>query len=200
MENKYVVVDLETTGNSSKAGDRIIQFAAIVIENGEITYQYSSYVNPERSIPPFIQEFTGITEEDVKSAPTFKEIAPYIIGILEEAVFVAHNVLFDLTFLQAELERVGYEMFLGYTVDTVEMAKIISPRMDSFKLEDLSRAYGHVHDCPHQADSDAYATALLFLDFYQSLKRLPRQTLKSLYRLSYSLKSELKEVLLEILQ
>ena len=200
MENRYVVVDLETTGNNSKAGDRIIQFAAIVIEYGEITYQYSSYVNPERPIPPFIQEFTGITEEDVKSAPTFKEIAPYIIGILEEAVFVAHNVLFDLTFLQAELERVGYEMFLGYTVDTVEMAKVISPRMDSFKLEDLSRAYGHVHDCPHQADSDAYATALLFLDFYKSLKRLPRQTLKSLYRLAYSLKSELKEVLGEILR
>ncbi len=81
MENRYVVVDLETTGNNSKAGDRIIQFAAIVIEYGEITYQYSSYVNPERPIPPFIQEFTGITEEDVKSAPTFKEIAPYIIGI-----------------------------------------------------------------------------------------------------------------------
>ncbi|WP_455661386.1 exonuclease domain-containing protein [Pradoshia sp.] len=200
MENKYVVVDLETTGNNSKAGDRIIQFAAIVIEYGEITYQYSSYVNPERPIPPFIQEFTGITEEDVKSAPTFKEIAPYIIGILEEAVFVAHNVLFDLTFLQAELERVGYEMFLGYTVDTVEMAKVISPRMDSFKLEDLSKAYGHIHDCPHQADSDAYATALLFLDFYKSLKRLPRQTLKSLYRLSYSLKSELKEVFAEVLR
>lgn len=200
MENKYVVVDLETTGNNSKAGDRIIQFAAIVIEYGEITYQYSSYVNPQRPIPPFIQEFTGITEEDVKSAPTFKEIAPYIIGILEEAVFVAHNVLFDLTFLQAELERVGYEMFLGYTVDTVEMAKVISPRMDSFKLEDLSKAYGHIHDCPHQADSDAYATALLFLDFYKSLKRLPRQTLKSLYRLSYSLKSELKEVFAEVLR
>lgn len=200
MENKYVVVDLETTGNNSKAGDRIIQIAAIVIENGEITYQYSSYVNPERTIPSFIQEFTGIKDEDVKSAPTFKEIAPYIVGILEEAVFVAHNVLFDLTFLQAELERVGYEMFLGYTVDTVEMAKVISPRTDSFKLEDLSKAYGHIHDCPHQADSDAYATALLFLDFYKALKRLPRQTLKSLYRLSYSLKSELKEVLLEVLQ
>ena len=126
MKSKYVVVDLETTGNNPKNGDRIIQIAAIVIEQGKIIDQYSSYINPERTIPPFIQELTGINSSDVENAPTFKDLAPYIIGILDEAVFVAHNVLFDLTFLQAELERVGYERFLGDTVDTVELAKILS--------------------------------------------------------------------------
>ena len=60
MGNKYVVVDLETTGNAPKKGDKIIQFAAVVIENGIITEQYSSLINPEQSIPPFIEELTGL--------------------------------------------------------------------------------------------------------------------------------------------
>lgn len=200
MKKKYVVVDLETTGNDPKQGDRIIQIAAVVIENGSISYQYTSYVNPKRDIPEFIQELTGITDADVAHAPTFQELAPYIIGVLDDAIFVAHNVLFDLSFLQAELERVGYEKFLGSTVDTVEMAKIISPQLDSYKLESLGKVYGFTHDRPHQADSDAYVTALLFLEFYQNFMRLPKPTIKSLYRLSYSLKSELKEVFAEILQ
>ena len=199
MKSKYVVVDLETTGNNPKNGDRIIQIAAIVIEDGKIVQQYASYVNPGRQIPLFIQELTGITDTDVENAPTFRELAPYIIGVLDEAVFVAHNVLFDLTFLQAELERVGYEGFLGYTVDTVELAKIVNPGMSSFKLEELGKAYGFIHDRPHQADSDAYVTALLFMEFYNQLKRLPKTTIKSLYRLSFLLKSELKELFLEIL-
>ncbi len=200
MKSKYVVIDLETTGNNPKNGDRIIQIAAIVIEHGKIVDQYSSYINPGRSIPLFIQELTGISEADVEKAPTFKELAPYIIGVLDEAVFVAHNVLFDLTFLQAELERVGYERFLGDTVDTVELAKIVNPEMSSFKLEELGKAYGFLHDRPHQADSDAYVTALLFLEFYTQLKRLPKPTIKSLYRLSFLLKSELKELLAEIIE
>ena len=200
MKSKYVVVDLETTGNNPKNGDRIIQIAAIVIEQGKIIDQYSSYINPERLIPPFIQELTGIKNTDVENAPTFKELAPYIIGILDEAVFVAHNVLFDLTFLQAELERVGYERFLGDTVDTVELAKIINPQVSSFRLEDLGRFYGFLHERPHQADSDAYVTSLLFIEFYKQLKRLPKPTIKSLYRLSFLLKSEIKELLAEILQ
>ncbi len=199
MKSKYVVIDLETTGNNPKNGDRIIQIAANVIENGEIIDQYSSYINPGRPIPLFIQELTGITDADVENAPTFKELAPYVIGVLDEAVFVAHNVLFDLTFLQAELERVGYERFLGYTVDTVELAKIVNPGMSSFKLEELGKAYGFLHDRPHQADSDAYVTALLFIEFYKKLKELPKPTIKSLYRLSFLLKSELKELLAEIL-
>ena len=199
MKSKYVVVDLETTGNNPKNGDRIIQIAAIVIEEGKIVQQYASYVNPGKQIPLFIQELTGITDADVENAPTFRELAPYIIGVLDEAVFVAHNVLFDLTFLQAELERVGYEGFLGYTVDTVELAKIVNPGMTSFKLEELGKAYGFIHERPHQADSDAYVTALLFMEFYNQLKKLPKTTIKSLYRLSFLLKSELKELLLEIL-
>ncbi len=98
MTNKYVVIDLETTGNSPKRGDKIIQFAAVVIENGKISEQFSSLTYPKQSIPAFIEELTGINDEMVKNAPLFSEIAEKIDELLDDAYFVAHNVLFDLSF------------------------------------------------------------------------------------------------------
>ena len=127
MKNKYVVIDLETTGNSAKKGDKIIQFAAVVIENGRVMDQFSSLLCPRKPIPIFIEELTGLTDEMVKDAPLFNEIAPKIMEMLEGAYFVAHNVLFDLSFLQEELIMAGFEGFYGPVLDTVEMARILFP-------------------------------------------------------------------------
>jgi ATP-dependent DNA helicase DinG len=102
-----VVIDLETTGNSPKKGDRIIQVGAVIIEDGKITGQYSSLVNPGHPIPAFIEELTGISDDMVKNAPAFSEIAHDIIKLLDDAFFVAHNVFFDLGFLQEELQSAG---------------------------------------------------------------------------------------------
>nr|WP_295971633.1 ATP-dependent DNA helicase DinG [uncultured Bacillus sp.] len=197
MSNKFVVIDLETTGNSPKKGDKIIQFAAVVIENGCIIEEYSSLVNPEQPIPVFIEELTGLTSEMVKDAPLFAEIAPKIMGLLEDAYFVAHNVLFDLTFLQEELIMAGYAGYHGPVLDTVELARIMLPTSDSFTLSDLALQEGLSHDRPHQADSDAYVTGELLLILFERLKRLPTATLEQLYKLSYNLKSDLDEILTE---
>jgi ATP-dependent DNA helicase DinG len=98
---------LETTGNIPKKGDKIIQFAAVIIENGKITKRYSSLINPLKSIPVFIEELTGLNDDMVKDAPLFSEIAADVADMLEGAYFVAHNVLFDLSFLQEELIQAG---------------------------------------------------------------------------------------------
>lgn len=108
---RYVVVDLETTGNSAKKGDRIIQFSAVVVEGREIKTQFTSFVNPEKPVPPFISELTGIDNGMLEEAPVFSEIAPRIMEILEGSIFVAHNVLFDLPFLQQELKAAGFPPF-----------------------------------------------------------------------------------------
>ena len=134
MLNKFVVVDLETTGNSPKKGDKIIQFAAVVIENGKIIDTFSSLLNPNQPIPVFIEELTGLHDVMVKDAPDFSEIAPRVMLLLEDAYFVAHNVLFDLSFLQEELIQAGYEGFYGSIVDTVELARILYPTADGYKL------------------------------------------------------------------
>jgi ATP-dependent DNA helicase DinG len=199
MSNKYVVVDLETTGNSAKKGDKIIQFAAVVMEGGKIVDQYSSLVNPGKEIPVFIEELTGLGDSMVNNAPAFADIAPKVMELLEDAYFVAHNVLFDLSFLQEELLNAGCPGFYGPVIDTVELARTVLPCSDSYKLSDLSAKEGIMHDRPHQADSDAYATAELLHIFLERLKSLPRTTIKQLLKLSGGLKSDLDLILEDIL-
>lgn len=199
MSNKYVVIDLETTGNSVKKGDRIIQFAAVVIENNTIVDQFSSLLNPGQPIPVFIEELTGLTDEMVRDAPEFTEIAPKVVEMLEGAFFVAHNVLFDLSFLQEELIMAGFEGFYGPVLDTVEMARILFPSSDSYKLSDLAIQEGLRHDRPHQADSDAYVTGELLLILFELLRSLPVKTIKQLYQLSGGLKSDLIDILEELI-
>lgn len=199
MNNKFVVVDLETTGNNPKKGDKIIQFAAVVIENGIITESFSSLINPQRSIPAFIEELTGLEDEMVKDAPLFAEIAPKVNALLEGAYFVAHNVLFDLSFLQEELIQAGFEGFYGSVLDTVEMARIMFPTADGYKLSDLAVREDLQHDRPHQADSDAQVTAELFLILVNRLSQLPVLTLRQLSQLSGGLKSDLQQLIDEII-
>lgn len=199
MINKFVVVDLETTGNNPKKGDKIIQFAAVVIEDGKITESFSSLVNPQRPIPAFIEELTGLEDKMVKDAPLFKEIAPKVNSLLEGAYFVAHNVLFDLSFLQEELIQAGFEGFYGSVLDTVEMARIIFPTADGYKLSDLAVREDLQHDRPHQADSDAQVTAELFLILVNRLSQLPEMTLRQLSQLSGGLKSDLQQLIDEII-
>ncbi|KAB2338296.1 ATP-dependent DNA helicase DinG [Cytobacillus depressus] len=191
MCNKFVVIDLETTGNAPKKGDKIIQFAAVVIENGKIIEEYSSLVDPAQPIPPFIEELTGLDDEAVKDAPSFSEIAPKVLTLLEDAYFVAHNVLFDLSFLQEELLEAGLNGFYGPVLDTVELARVLMPTADSFQLSELALREGLKHDRPHQADSDAYVTAELLLLLIERLNRLPLATIKQIHKLSGGLKSDL---------
>ncbi|WP_075982103.1 ATP-dependent DNA helicase DinG [Bacillus massilinigeriensis] len=200
MSNKYVVVDLETTGHSPKKGDKIIQFAAVVVENGEITDTYSSLVNPGQPIPAFIEELTGLNDQMVKNAPTFSEIAPRIHSLLEGAYFVAHNVLFDLSFLQEELIMAGFEGFYGSVIDTVELSRFLIPTADSYKLGDLAIREGLNHDRPHQADSDSYVTAELLIILLDRLKQLPIVTLHQLLKLSGGLKSDIEQIIEEYIQ
>ncbi len=199
MVNKFVVIDLETTGNIPKKGDKIIQFAAVVIENGKITEKFSSLINPKKSIPIFIEELTGLNDDMVKDAQLFSEIADKVMTLLDGAYFVAHNVLFDLSFLQEELIQSGQEGFFGPVLDTVEMARILYPTADGYKLSDLAEKEKLNHDRPHQADSDAQVTAELFLILLERLTSLPKVTLKQLAHLSGGLKSDLQQLLDEIL-
>lgn len=191
---KFVIIDVETTGVSFEKGDRIIQVAYVMIENKQIVERYSSYVQPERSIPRFIQTLTNITEKQVKEAPLFAEIAPKLLEALDGAFFVAHNVEFDLQFINAELEAAGYEAFQGPILDTVELSRIAFPTASGFKLSQLSEGLSVNHDQPHRADSDAEATAELFIQIVEKLKNLPYETLVQLDKLKANLKSDMNSL------
>ncbi len=199
MSQKYVVVDLETTGNMWEKGDRIIQLSAVVIQHSQIIDQYTTFINPGISIPPFIAELTGIEDEMVEDAPYFFEIAGKIQTLLRDAVFVAHNVLFDLGFLRKEMEEAGYFNVFSNAIDTVELTKILMPESPSYKLSELSDVLGFDHDRPHQADSDALVTAELLLMLIEKVKQLPIVTLEKLTELAFYLKSDIGPLFHELL-
>ena len=100
----YVMLDLETTGGNA-VHDRITEIAAVRIENGVETACWSTLVNPGVRIPAFIQSLTGISDAMVATAPAFEEVAGTLLELLEGAVFVAHNVRFDHSFVVNELAR-----------------------------------------------------------------------------------------------
>jgi ATP-dependent DNA helicase DinG len=200
MNKRFVVIDLETTGHSPKQGDKIIQLAAVIVENGRIVDRFSSFLNPGMPIPAFIEQLTNIDDDAVKDAPFFEKIAPRVLGLLGDAYFVAHNVSFDLSFLQAELNECGYGTLYNSTIDTVELARMLLPTAEGYKLGQLADALGIEHENPHQADSDAEVTAHVLLAFLDKLASLPLVTLKQLYSLSLHLKSEISELIEEIME
>lgn len=197
-QKRYIVVDLETTGNQASREDRIIQFAACFVESGKRLETYTTFLNPEKPIPAFIQELTGISPKDVKNAPLFEDVAPIIANLLEDTIFVAHNVSFDWTFLEREMTRAGISLGKMKKLDTVELARIMYPGIDSYKLQDLSDEFNLGHDKPHRADSDAEVTADLLLLLLEKLENLPLPVIRQMTTISGSLKSYLPELLFEI--
>ncbi|WP_203332797.1 ATP-dependent DNA helicase DinG [Planococcus beigongshangi] len=195
--DKYVVVDIETTGHSPAKGDRIIQLAIVTIENGLITDTYTKFVNPRRKIPMFIQDLTGISDADVAQAEPFESYATEVYGKLQDAIFVAHNTNFDLPFLQKELQRSGQPKWHGLTMDTVELARLLYPTAISYKLQDITADLDIELGNAHRADDDAYATAELFLQAKKDLGLLPYETLALLHKRSFQLKSDLSRLLYE---
>ncbi|TSB46945.1 ATP-dependent DNA helicase DinG [Alkalicoccobacillus porphyridii] len=191
MNKQYVVLDLETTGHSAAKGDRIIQIGAVKIVNGSIVDRFVSYVNPEQPISHFIQDLTGITDDDVQDAPLFRDVASELLDFMKDCAFVAHNVQFDWSFLSSQLKIEGYVVPKPAMYDTVELARIFMPTEESYNLGMLAEQLNLTHDRPHQADSDAEATAYVLLHVLNKLNSLPLLTLQQLLPLSKRYKSHI---------
>lgn len=186
MGQIYAVVDIETTGTNVKE-DQIIQFACTLIENERIIHTFATDINPGKPIPKLIQRLTHLDNRRLADAPYFEDVAETIYHLLSGTVFVAHNVHFDYNFLSKTLKKYGFPALALEAIDTVELAQIFMPTATSFRLNDLVEKLGIAHDRPHQADSDAYVTAQLFLHLTEKMKQLPMDTLRQIVHLSASL-------------
>ncbi|MFC7320669.1 ATP-dependent DNA helicase DinG [Halobacillus campisalis] len=195
----FAVVDLETTGNASSKKDRIIEIGIVVLKDSRVVKEFSSLVYPERDIPPFITSLTGIDDEDVSHAPLFSEIAEEVYGLFKNAYIVAHNIEFDLGFLNAELNACGFSSLNNQIIDTVELARVLIPTSPSFKLGRISEALNFGHDRPHRALSDAQVTGELLIYLLDSLYKLPERTLTHLLKVTSKLKSGFREFIEEAL-
>lgn len=157
---RFAVVDVETT-NGGRGEQRIIEIGVSTIENGRLTREWAALVNPERRIPYWVQQLTGITEADVRQAPRFEALVPHLLDEVEEAVLVAHHARFDVACLNSELGRLLGKRLSNPYLCTVELARHFLPGCENYRLETLSQRLRLTHERPHRAGSDARATAEL---------------------------------------
>ncbi len=176
MSTIYAVVDLETTG-TDVLKDQMIQFACTLVQDNQILHTFSTDINPGFAVPKNIQHLTGLTNRRLVKAPYFEDVALIIANILQDTVFVAHNVHFDYQFLSNTFVKYGYEALTIPAIDTVDLSQIFLPMQSSYRLNDLVTNLGISHENPHQADSDAKVTAELFLYLGQIIEDLPIKTL-----------------------
>lgn len=194
---KYAVVDLEATSAGSNA--RIIQVGIVIIENHHIIKTYETDVNPHESLDDHIVELTGLTDERLAKAPDFSQVAREIFHLIEDCIFVAHNVKFDANLLAEELFFEGYELRTP-RVDTVELAQVFFPSFEKYSLPNLAEVLDLDLQDAHTAIADAYATAQLFLKIREKMASLPKITLETILSFADHLLFESRLVLEEIFE
>lgn len=162
--SRFVVFDVETP---NRLNNRMSAIGITAIENGIITNEFYSYIDPEQSFGSFNTRLTGISEETVWNAPAFPDIWPRIESMMENGLLVAHNAVFDLSVLKKCLQGYGIE-WRRYTryLCTVQMGKRVLPGM-SHKLNVLCDYYGIALD-HHQAASDSHACAEILLRYLEA--------------------------------
>jgi DNA polymerase III subunit epsilon len=157
----FAVVDVETTGMRAGFGDRITEIAVAVVHGRRCEVVFDSLVNPERPIPRAIRAITNITDEMVRYAPRFSELAEPILTALAGRVFVAHNARFDWNFVSAELSRSRALSLEGTRLCTVRLARRLVRGVRSCGLDNLCRFFGFQNRARHRAAGDALVTAEL---------------------------------------
>jgi DNA polymerase-3 subunit epsilon len=155
----YAIIDIETTGGSSRI-EKITEIAIYQHDGEKITGEFVSLINPERNIPYFITNLTGISNEMVENAPRFYEVAKKIIEFTEGRIFVAHNVRFDYLFIRQEFKALGYN-FKRNILDTVTLGRKLIPGHRSYSLGNICRELNIEINGRHRAAGDALATVKL---------------------------------------
>lgn len=183
-KRKYAVVDLEATSASSNA--KIIQVGIVIIENSQIVKTYETDVNPHEKLTSHIRQLTGLTDKRLRKAPDFSQVAREIYELIEDAIFVAHNVKFDANLLAEALFWEGFELVTP-RVDTVELAQVFFPMFEKYNLGILCEQLDIPLKHAHTAIADASATATLFLKIQEKIQKLPKELVEYLLTFSNSL-------------
>jgi DNA polymerase III epsilon subunit family exonuclease len=159
----FVVVDVEATGAKTPP-NRLIELGAYRIRGGRIVDKFLSLVNPEIPIPRFVASLTGISNDMVKRAPVFAELAPQWLDFVSDSVLVAHNAPFDTSFLNHEISRVypGHRMVNPHLC-TVRLSRRALPDLCNHRLDTIAEHFSIPIVSRHRAGSDALATAEIFI-------------------------------------
>ena len=164
---REIVLDTETTGLDPFQGHRLVEIGCIELVNRIPTGQsFHRYLNPEREMPAEAVSIHGLSIEFLKDKPFFAEIADELLAFIGDAPIIAHNALFDLTFLNAELERAGKLLVARERMlDTLLLARRKYPGAPN-RLDDLCARFGinNSHRTKHGALLDAELLADVYLE------------------------------------
>ena len=139
------------------------------MEQGRITERFSTFVNPKIPIPFKITDLTGITDDMVMDAEPVEEVLPKFLDFVGDAVLVAHNAGFDVSFIEQNCRYQEIEKEF-ISVDTVALARVLLPTLSKYKLNVVAKALNISLENHHRAVDDAQATAEIFVRFVEMLK------------------------------
>jgi len=181
----FVVFDLETTGAKSPPC-RVTEIGAYRVKNGRITEEFQTLVNPETLIPTFISQLTGITNQMVRNAPKFREVAADFLDFIGDSVLVAHNAQFDMRFLNHEIGKI----YTDYRVAnphlcTVRLSRRLLPHVENHRLKTLADYFSVNLVNHHRAAPDAHATAHIFVNLLERLHNLGVRDLATARKFKY---------------
>lgn len=168
-----IVLDIETTGLDYRR-EKIIEFAAVRLENGKITDEYETLINPEQEIRYSSIKIHGITQEMVADAPTIAEVMPKIIEFIGDYPIIGHNVIFDYTFLNQTSVELYDKTIDNHRIDSQHMFRDVFPDEFSHGLESLLKRFKVEVETRHRAMADAKGLALA----YPKLKKLFNEKFK----------------------
>lgn len=156
----YAIVDIETTGGYA-AAHGITEISIHIFDGNKVIEKFETLINPQQPIPRYIQAMTGITDEMVADAPLFEEVAESIYTLLNDKIFVAHNVNFDYSFVKSHLEQAGFSID-ARKLCTVRLSRKILPGFPSYSLGNLCHSLGIIMNNRHRAGGDTEATVKVF--------------------------------------
>jgi DNA polymerase-3 subunit epsilon len=162
---EFAILDIETSGGKPNES-RIIEIAIIIHDGKKVIDTYETLVNPEKKIDWYVQKLTGIKDKDVENSPKFAEVAKTIHELLDNRVFVAHNISFDYPIVRREYRRLGLDIRLPHMC-TIATSKLLIPGLESYGLKKLSEHLEINLDNHHRAMDDTLATVKIFEHIYK---------------------------------
>ncbi len=182
LSDTFVVFDIETTG-FSPIYNHIIEIGAVKISEGKIVDRYSTFVNPKEPIPFRIEQLTGINDDMVINSPQIDTILPEFLAFCQDAVLVAHNASFDVSFICQNAANLGIAYHPTY-IDTVAMARVLLPKLNKYKLDIVAKALDITLKNHHRAVDDAECCGEIFLKLVHMFQEKGVETLADIDAMS----------------
>lgn len=188
----YSVFDFETTGGKA-INSKAIELGIVKIKSGKVIETFNSLFDPQSIIPPFIENLTGISSEEVIGQPLFEDRAEEILDFFNNSILVAHNLPFDLSFLKTEMKRSGIDFPEMPAICTLKLSRRLFKDLSKKSLGSLVEHFGIKHDSLHRALGDAMATSkILYVILHELSENYSVKSFDELMNFYYGTKHKIK--------